>query len=243
MRAFLGALLGLLVAPAPPHSREDLPFAPGESFEFSVKLGLLTFGSARMEVVEPDTVDGRLTWKLRMSVDIGSLVYDANDTLESWLDPELMVSRRFEKRFRNSKANRNRAFAFDPEAGTYTRADRDTVYATPNDVLDDVSFIYAVRTMPLEVGKTYEFPRYYEMRKNPLVVKVLKRERMELPDKTKVHCLVLAPIIGTSGLFRPEAHARLWLTDDARRIPVQIKADIGIGDGTLRLKRMRLATP
>lgn len=242
MRALIGALLLVAIAPTAPHpSDPPLPFGPGESFEFSVKLGLLKFGSARMEVVEPDTVDGYATWKLRMLVDIGSLVYDANDTLESWFDPERMVSRRFEKRFRNSKQNRNRVWRFDPEAGTYTHSGKDTTYSTPHDVLDDVSFLYVVRTMPLEVGETYEFPRYYDLRKNPLVVRVLKRETMQLPDKTKVPCLVLAPVIGTSGLFRPEAHARLWLTDDARRIPVQIKADIGIGDGTLRLRRMRLA--
>jgi len=243
MRVLLGALLLLAAAPRSLAHRDPLPFGPGESFEFSVKLGLLSFGSARMEVVEPDTIDGHATWKLRMSVDIGSLFYDANDTLESWFDPAERLSRRFEKRFRNSKRNQNRIYRFDPEAGTYTRSDRDSVYRAPNDMLDDVSFLYVVRTVPLEVGQTYEFPRYYDPRKNPLVVKVLKRERMELPDKSKVRCLVLAPVIGTSGLFRPEAHARLWLTDDARRIPVQIKADIGIGDGTLRLKRMRLAEP
>jgi hypothetical protein len=239
MRALLGALALLFLTPARPP--EPLPFGPGERFEFSVKLGLLSFGSARMEVVEPDTVDGHLTWKIRMLVDIGSLVYDANDTLESWLDPQKMVSRRFEKRFRNSKQNQNRLYSLHPEDGIYTRADRDTLYATPLDVLDDVSFLYVVRTLPLELGQTYEYHRYYDIRKNPLVVRVLRRETLELPDGTKAPCLVLAPVIGTSGLFKPKANARLWITDDARRIPVQIKADIGIGDGTLRLKRMRLA--
>jgi hypothetical protein len=244
MRALLGALALLAGAPArtPPVPPPDLlPFGPGERFEFGVKLGVISFGIARMEVVAPDTVDGHLTWKIRMLVDIGSLVYDANDTLESWFDPAMLVSRRFEKRFRNSKQHRNRLYSFRPEDGIYTRADKDTVYATPLDVLDDVSFLYLVRTLPLDVGHTYEFPRYYDIRKNPLVVRVLRRETMELPDKSRVPCLVLAPVIGTTGLFRPQAKARLWLTDDARRIPVQIKADIGVGDGTLRLRKMTLA--
>jgi hypothetical protein len=244
MRALLGALALLTGAPVPAPStspRGTLPFGPGERFEFSVKLGVISFGAARMEVVAPDTVDGHLTWKIRMLVDIGSLVYDANDTLESWFDPQKFVSRRFEKRFRNSKQNRNRLYSFSPEDGIYTRTGKDTVYATPLDVLDDVSFLYVVRTLPLEVGRTYEFHRYYDIGKNPLVVRVLRRETMELPDGSKAPCLVLAPVIGTTGLFRPQAKARLWLTDDARRIPVQIKADIGFGEGTLRLRRMALA--
>jgi hypothetical protein len=240
MHALLGALVSLALLADPIVPPAPLPFAPGESFEFRVTLGVIPLGSARMQVVEPDSVDGHATWKLRMAVHIGSLVYNADDTLESWFDPERMVSRRFEKRFRDTEQQRNRLFRFDPEAGTYTRRGKDTVYTTPHDVLDDVSFVYVVRTLPLEVGRTYQYARYYDTRKNPLVVTVLRREEMSLPDGSRVPCLVLAPVIGTRGLFRPEAHARLWLTDDARRIPVQITADLGFGDGTLHLAHMHL---
>ena len=46
---------------------------------------------------------------------------------------------------------------------------------------------------------------------------------MKLPDGTKTECLVLHPIIGDRGMFGERADAKLWLTNDARRIPVQIK--------------------
>jgi hypothetical protein len=50
---------------------------------------------------------------------------------------------------------------------------------------------------------------------------------MELPDGKKA-MLVLNPAVGSDGLFAP-AEARLWLTDDERRIPVQIKSKLPSG--------------
>jgi hypothetical protein len=61
-------------------------------------------------------------------------------------------------------------------------------------LLGDVSFLYVVRTLPLEVGRTYEFHRYYDIGLNPLVVRVLRRETMERPDKSKaLRKMALAP--------------------------------------------------
>ena len=43
----------------------------------------------------------------------------------------------------------------------------------------------------------------------------MKRERMELPDGSKVQCLVLHPVIDTKGMFSKRSDTRIWLTDDA----------------------------
>ncbi|HEX5634710.1 MAG TPA: DUF3108 domain-containing protein, partial [Gemmatimonadales bacterium] len=213
----LALLAALQLGATAPSDSLPLPFAPGERFEYTVKLGIVKMGSAHMEVVRPDTAHGAETYLLRMAVRIGSIVYSSNDTLDSWFDPERMVSRRFEKRTRNSgEKSRNRRYEIFPEQGYYHSVLRDTSYPTPPDALDDVSFLYVVRTMPLELGRTYEIPRYFRVDDNPLVVKVLKRETMELPGGEKVPCLVLQPVIGSSGIFAKKARARLWLTDDAR---------------------------
>jgi hypothetical protein len=63
---------------------------------------------------------------------------------------------------------------------------------------------------------------------------------MELPDGRKVRCLVLHPVIDTRGLFSKRSDTRIWLTDDERRIPVQIRTKFPFGTITLRLKDMVL---
>ena len=69
---------------------------------------------------------------------------------------------------------------------------------------------------------------------------MLKREPIELPDGTKVQCLVLNPVVGDK-MFSERADARLWITDDARRIPVQIRTT-QYGTITLRLQKMTPAS-
>jgi hypothetical protein len=61
---------------------------------------------------------------------------------------------------------------------------------------------------------------------------------MELPDGSKVQCLVLHPVIDTKGLFSKRSDTRVWLTDDERRLPVQIRSKFPFGTITLRLKDM-----
>ena len=68
---------------------------------------------------------------------------------------------------------------------------------------------------------------------------------MDLPDGREVDCLVLHPMIDTKGMFSKRSDTQIWLTDDARRLPVQIRSKFPFGTITLRLKDMKLppATP
>jgi hypothetical protein len=90
------------------------------------------------------------------------------------------------------------------------------------------------------VGRTYQFQRYYKARRNPIIVEVLGREEQELPDGRKVRCLVLHPVIGSGNLMRAKNDARIWLTDDERRIPVRIRTKQPFGTISLELREMTL---
>ena len=74
--------------------------------------------------------------------------------------------------------------------------------------------------------------------KNPVTIEVIKREKMEIPGGKEVDCLVLHPVIDTKGMFSKRSDTRIWLTDDARRLPVQIRSKFPFGTITLRLKEV-----
>ncbi|MGH7590864.1 MAG: DUF3108 domain-containing protein, partial [Gemmatimonadales bacterium] len=99
---------------------------------------------------------------------------------------------------------------------------------------------YFVRTIPLEVGKTYSFDRYFMKDKNPIIVQVLKRDGCDLPDGRHLQCLVLAPVVKTKGMFSDRAQARVYLTDDALRIPVEIRSRFPFGVIDLKLRAMTI---
>jgi hypothetical protein len=238
--------LGLLVAvalqsAAPAPSVPEYPFAVGEKLSYTAKLGMLTLGSGSLEVAAMDTVRGVESFRLRFRLQGRTMFYSLDDVLESWLGSADLTSRRFVQDFLENNRATKRRYEIFPDSGFYRELGKDTTARpTPAQPLDDAAFFYFVRVTPLEVGKTYKFDRYFRKEKNPVVIEVLKREKMELPDGAKVQCLVLHPVIDTKGLFSKRSETRIWLTDDPRRLPVQIRTKFPFGTITLRLSDMVL---
>jgi hypothetical protein len=234
--------IALLQAPAPAAAAPptEYPFAVGEKLSYSAKLGMLTLGSATLEVVSLDTIRGVESFRLRFRLRGKNAFYSLDDVLESWVGTSDLISRRFVQDFVENDKPKHRLFEIFPDSGYFRQQGRDTTLATPAEPLDDAGFFYFVRVTPLQVGRKYSYDRYFRKEKNPVTIEVLKREKLELPDGSKVQCLVLHPVIDTKGLFSKRSETRIWLTDDARRLPVQVRTKFPFGTITLRLKDMVL---
>jgi hypothetical protein len=241
-------LLALQAAQPGPAARPlpvmpDYPFAVGERLTFSAKLGIISLGEGTVEVAATDTVRGVDAFLFRFTLAGGVPLYSLDDTLESWTGVQDLLSRRFVQRQLEGGKTRFRHYEIFPDSGIYHELVKHKTGAASSAPIDDAAFLYFVRITPLEVGKTYEFDRYFRKELNPVVLTVHKREQMDLPDGTKAQCLVIQPIIGeTGGLFSRQSDTRVWLTDDARRIPVQIRMRFPFGVITMRLKEMHLPT-
>ena len=234
-------LAGLLQGTPPPAALSpaaEYPFAVGETLTYSAKLGMLTLGSGTLQVAGIDSVRGVETFRLRFRLQGKTIFYSLDDVLESWVATDDFSSRRFVQDFVENNKVRHRTFEIFPDSGFFRETGRDTTYSSPADPLDDAAFFYFVRITPLEVGKKYVFDRYFRKEKNPVTIEVVKREKMELPDGSKVDCLVLHPVIDTKGMFSKRSDTRIWLTDDERRLPVQIRSKFPFGTITLRLRDM-----
>ena len=89
--------------------------------------------------------------------------------------------------------------------------------------LDDGSFLYFLRTIPLDVGETYSFERYFRPDRNPVTIKVLRRERIRVPAG-EFDAIVIQPVIKSRGIFSENGHAEVWLSDDENHIMLQMKS-------------------
>ena len=231
----LAILLGLAQAPEPVVP-PAYPFVVGETLTYSAKLGMLTLGSGTLEVAAMDTLRGAEAFRFRFRLKGKTVFYSLDDVLESWVRTTDFTSLRFVQDFVENEKPKHKVFEIFPDSGFYRETGRDSALETPDDPLDDAAFFYFVRVTPLEVGKKYVYHRYFKKNKNPVTIEVLKREKMELPDGREVSCLVLHPVIDTKGLFSKRSDTRIWLTDDAQRLPVQIRSKFPFGTITLRLK-------
>jgi hypothetical protein len=96
------------------------------------------------------------------------------------------------------------------------------------DPLDEGALLYFVRTMDLEVGQTYTLNRYFRPDRNPVIVKVLQKETVNVPAG-KFNTIVIQPIIKSKGIFSEGGQARVWLSDDKDRVMVQMRVRLKVG--------------
>ncbi|WP_420128300.1 DUF3108 domain-containing protein [Longimicrobium sp.] len=220
---------------SPAAEAQRLPFAPGEHAEYQVKLGPVTAGSATLSVTGVETLQGQQTLHTRMTLRGGTPFYRIDDRYESWIDTDGLFSRRFHQNLREGGYRRNRTYDFNPERRTFRRENGETGTLPTGEPLDDLSFLYFARTLPLEVGATYRLPRYFKADGNPVILQVLRRETIRVPAG-QFRAIVVRPIIRTDGLFSEQGRAEVYFSDDQYRIPVFIRTDASKLPATITMR-------
>ena len=189
-----------------------------------------------MEVREISHIRGRAAYKTYFRVQGGTFFYKVDDILQSWIDTETLSSLRYVQRLQEGSRDRERHFEIYPDRAVYVEVTKNaTEHPSVSNPLDDASFLYFIRTIPLEVGRSYEFNRYFRPDRNPVRVRVLRRERIVVPAGT-FNALVLRPSIKAKGIFAEEGEAELWVSDDDRRMILQLKSKLSFGSLNLYLR-------
>ncbi len=224
-----------------PADAAPVPFAIGERLEYDVKFGSIKVGSGSMEVQDLADIRGVTTWHTVFRITGGIPLYRVNDRYESWFDVRTLSSRRFHQDIDEGSYERKRRYEFFNERGMYQENDKPE-QATVESPLDDGSFLYYVRTIPLEVGKEYTISRYFNPASNPVTIKVLRRETVNVPAGS-FNAVVLQPTFRTKGIFSENGKAEVWITDDDRRMMVQMKSKLSIGSLNLYLRKHNTTEP
>lgn len=230
--------------PAALGARARVPFGAGEKFTFDVRFGNLKVGTSQMEVRGPELVRGREAWHTTLWIKGGTFFYRVNTVFESWMDAETLSSLRFVKQQEEGAREGVKYYEIYPERSVYIeRKDGEQKESrSVSQPLDDGSFLYFVRTLPLRPGETYELHRYFIPDRNPVRIRVLRRERVTVPAGT-FNAIVVRPIIKTKGIFSEDGRAELWLSDDSTRKIVQLKTRLSFGSLNLFLTSHTPGTP
>jgi len=223
-----------------------VPFGPGERLTYNVKIGIINSGSAHMEVLGIDSIREEPSYHLEMSLK-GRLLFGAvqvNDHYQSWLGTRSVSSHRYISDVNQLTYSRYRNFEFRPEEMSWEETESGDMGRLATALpLDDISFLYFVRTLPLEIGQTYTLPRYFKKEGNPVVIKVEGKKVVEVPAGT-FNTIVVRPIIKTRGLFSEGGEAELYLTDDDNKHLVYLRSKIPIvGSVTLHLESISEGSP
>jgi hypothetical protein len=214
----------------------------GERLEYDAAWGFVRLGRAELIVAGIDTVRGDSALHLRFVIDGGNVMYRINNQWDSWVGLEDFTSRRFVQDHEEGNKRYRNVYEIFPDSGYYRQEGVDSILPTSAEPLDDAAFFYFVRLVDLEVGGTYPFDRYFKPDRNPVTLRVVARETVDVPAG-RFDCLVVQPIIKGNGIFREKAEGRMWITNDERRMVVQIKSKFYFGSLTFRLTKLTEGTP
>lgn len=218
-------LLARLAVPAPTSA---YPFAVGETLTYDATLGYFPVGTATAAVSGISRERGRDAFVFAMTGEGGPPGVRVRYELTSWVGTERFASLRFHRRtLQGNRVNEER-FQIVPDSGRYRLEGTEQDWVAPRDALDELAFLYYLRTIPLEVGRSYSLGRYFKTGFNPVQVRVTGRTSRQLYDGRQVPCLAVE--VRSRGSVMT-AH----FTDDERRLPVQLDLPLPYGSVTLEL--------
>lgn len=215
-------------------------FREGEKLIYSVQYGIVNAGEAVLEIRNIANLDGRPCYHIisnARSNEVFSVFFRVRDRFESFMDTTELFSLRYEKHLREGKYKKDEVVFFDQV--NHKAIYKDKVVPIPPRTQDVLSALYYVRTLPLEVGQSIGLANHTDGKNYPLVVKVLRKETVKV-EAGEFDCVVVEPLLKTSGVFRHKGKLTVWLTDDKNRIPVLMKSKVIIGAVAAVLKSYQL---
>lgn len=244
MTGRLGRLLTAALLLALPASAQEathsapmpVPFGVGERLEYDIRFGKVHVGTGEMEILPLDTVRGRDTWHTVFRLSGGIPFYHVNDRYETWFDTHTLASLRYWQDIDEGNYEPKRHYEIFPERREYIENDNPPQESVQHP-LDEGSFLYFLRTVPLRLGMDTSFNNYFRAERNPVRFRVLRRERVTVPAG-EFNAIVIQPIFA-SKLFSEGGRAEIWLSDDDNRIMLQMKSKVRFGSLNLYLKSYR----
>jgi hypothetical protein len=210
----------------------ELPFTIGERLNYGVTVGNRHVGQGSMSIQGPEDVRGVATYLLRSEVRARLGPIKAIDRADSWLDPARMSALRFRKRERRAFTGSDEQVELFPDEQRWQTTRGDGGESPTNAPLDELSFIYFIRTLPLVPDTVYRVARHYDRERNPVEVRVVGRDTVRTEAGT-FSTIIVEMHVRDAGRFHGDGVIRLHLTDDMCRIPVRIETSMPVIGSTV----------
>ena len=239
----LAALLAFVVSTVPmvgQTARTAPPFHPGERMEYAVSYGPIPAGSMTIEIAGLENLSGRSAYHAVFRAQSNravSYLYELNSREDTWFDARELYSLRYRRTMQENDKTREKDVRFDQARNLRIESNGDsneTKPASPRAV-DQLAMMYYLRTLPIAAGKSFVLRNQADPDDNPLTIRILKQERIRVPAGTFDTFVIDLDVKTDSGVFKKGGENRIWITTDARHVPVKITSRLGIGSFSAEL--------
>jgi Protein of unknown function (DUF3108) len=239
MRLLPAVALLVCIPPATPQSSI---LQSKESFLYSIEWRLITAGRARIDW----SALPRSGWDVKLHVESAGLVsklFKVEDDYNATLNQALCAQ---SSHLTAHEGNRQREtrISFDPEARRATYLERDRLKNTvllaqetaiPPCVHDVIGGLFFLRTLNLEPGQSVEVP--VSDGKKAVMARVEAQQREEIKAPAGTFKTIRYELFLFNGvLYKRSARLNIWLSDDRRKLPVQVRVRMQIAIGTITLQ-------
>ncbi len=217
------------------------PFTVPEKFVYDLTWAGIKAGTASLESRNDG---GRIRMiSTAQSAEWISVFYTVDDRVESIVSKDpyrssvgLPVSYRL--KLREGKHRKDKEVMFDHEKNRAKYVDHlEKEYKeidVPPLVFDPISSFFYLRTLRLVVGEPVYITMFDSKKVYNVEVQVLRKEEVTIPEGT-FDTIVVKPLMKSEGIFYRKGEILIWLTDDAKHIPVMMQTKIPVGHITATL--------
>jgi hypothetical protein len=226
-----------LQALAPPPS--GYAFPAKETLHYEVDWRVFPAGTASIHLeLQGDTMRVSAEGE---TIEAFNLLFRVNDKFQSFFDRKTGCSYGFSKQIVEGKRQVNTDLKFDYSQHKSVQVEKNLVSGIskheeaqiPGCVTDLMSGIFYGASQPIQVGQSFQMPLADALHTLPVTMKALSREEIKTAAGT-FQTIKVQPT-ADSGVVKNKGEIWIWYSDDAKHIPVQMRARLFWGTLTMRL--------
>ncbi len=214
-----------------------------DTYVYQAEWKIWTAGAATLRM-EPGPGGEQQIHATADSAGFVSLLYTVRDRFDAGFDPKTFCSsylfkhteEGFRKRDTNIRFDYTRQKAVLDEKNLKTGESKHVENEIPNCATDVLTGVYYIGSLGLQPGAVYAFPLNDGNKTQTVEVRAEAREQVKVPAGT-FQAIRVQPT-SSSGVLKERGKVWIWYSDDAARVPVQMRARMFWGTLTFRLQRI-----
>jgi hypothetical protein len=222
----------------------SVPFPSAETLSYNIEWRLIYAGNARI-TLEPTVLPNQQKWHIRLHLESGGLVsklYKLEDNYDVDMQDQFCALATHLDAL-EGKRHRETNVAYDRSRGKATYVERDvlknaTIKTAEVDIPacagDITGGLLKLRMLRLEPGQSAQIPLSDGKKSVMARVEAQDRERIKV-DAGTFNTVRYEVFVFNGALYSRKAELYVWLTEDARRLPVQLRARMNFPVGSITL--------
>jgi hypothetical protein len=212
-------------------------FKGGELLRYKMSYsGFFRAGTAVLEIEETNLKGKKVFHTKGTGWTSGMLkwFFKVDDVYESYFDKDTIKPYLFKRKIDEGGYKKYRITNFDYNAHIAyvqdfkNQSDTTIVFSKVQDMLSSFYYLRNKDVKGMLVGDEIAIDLFMDSQVYPFKLRFLGKETLKTKFG-KVNTLVFRPLVQSGRIFKAQESVTIWITDDANKIPIKMKADLAVG--------------